>query len=226
MNPSYEITKSLPKFLPPTEAHPVGVRILDYGSSIRVDYEGVRDLVPMLHKTYAGTVDIVLHIGMASGRKHYTIERYGHRDGYEKNKDLDGLVPTGDTLSCFADCPATLTTSLDYVGILQRWQDSVRRTNTDKITINKEELQSSEDAGNFLCDYIYFNSLAWFGRRSQVFDGPPSAHRPVLFLHVPADSSEDGLERGRLVTVGLIRAMADGWAVGEEPGYKAATPAG
>ena len=45
-------------------------------------------------------------------------------------------------------------------------------------------------------DYIYFNSLAWFGRRNGVLAGGEAKDRPVLFFHVPAESDVAALERG------------------------------
>lgn len=77
INPSFEITKSLPEYLPVSRRHSTAVRIISFGSAIRVAYDEVRELVPKMHKAYEGTVDLVLHIGMASGRNYYCIERYG-----------------------------------------------------------------------------------------------------------------------------------------------------
>jgi hypothetical protein len=87
INPSFEIAKSLPESLPPSSRCPkTTIRIIPYSSAIRVCYEEVRQLLPKLHDAYDGQVDLVLHIGMASGRKFYCAERYGRRDGYIKNK--------------------------------------------------------------------------------------------------------------------------------------------
>lgn len=82
VNPSFEITKSLPESLPAASLHDSAVRILPFEQPIRVCYDEVRELIPKLHTGYAGSVDLVLHIGMASGRQFYCAERYGHRDGY------------------------------------------------------------------------------------------------------------------------------------------------
>lgn len=89
INPSWEIARSLPPFLPPAKSMssdgPLDellppVRILVYPEPIRVSYTVVRDLVP---KLWAGRkIDYAIHIGMASGRKFYSVERRGHRDGY------------------------------------------------------------------------------------------------------------------------------------------------
>lgn len=82
VNPSFEITKSLPELLTATSSKDLPIRIIPYPEPIRVAYDDVRELVPKLHEAYSGTVDLVMHIGMASGRNFYCAERYAHRDGY------------------------------------------------------------------------------------------------------------------------------------------------
>lgn len=189
--------------------HSSPVRIISYGQPIRVAYNEVRELVPRLHQEYRGTVDVVLHIGMASGRSYYCIERCGHRDGYTKNKDLDGIIPPkdeGETL--FPDCPSTMTTSLDYHNILLNWDVNLISTPAGSPG-HRAEIRASDDPGHYLCDYIYFNSLATSARRSGNFESTNDESRPVLFLHVPAESGGDMIEKGVVVTQALIRAIVD-----------------
>ncbi|CAK4031767.1 peptidase C15, pyroglutamyl peptidase I [Lecanosticta acicola] len=212
INPSFEIARSLPDLLPSTSPQTRPVRIIPYGHPIRVAYGEVRELVPKLHDAYAGTVDLVLHIGMASGRKFYCAERFGHRDGYCKNKDLDGKMPALDEgKTTYGDCPQTMTTSLDYETLIHDWDENLDRMLKGDARAHAE-LQASNDAGHYLCDYIYFNSLAYFGRKSGVMEGGEAKDRPVLFLHVPAESDGDMIDRGRAVALALIRAMADSYS--------------
>ena len=216
VNPSFEITRLLPDILPRALADGTRIRTIAYAAPIRVSYHEVRKLVPVLHETLHGVVDLVLHIGMASGRDHYTAEMYAHRDGYSKNKDLDGemLLPE-DGLVHFGDCPAMMTTALDCEEVLRRWHASLSTVPIDSPAFGAD-CQLSEDAGHYLCDYIYFNSLAWFGRRSGKLDGGKASDRPVLFLHVPAESDALTLEKGRDVTIALIGAMVETWCASEK----------
>lgn len=209
INPSYEITRSLPDLLPSTSPHGRPVRIIPYGHPIRVAYNEVRELIPTVHEAYKHTVDLVLHIGMASGRKFYCAERYGRRDGYSRNKDLDGsMPPLEEGKTVFRDCPQIMTTSLDYESVLVDWKDNVDSIPKTEPGANAE-VQASTDAGQYLCEYIYFNSLAYFGRKSGVMEGGKASDRPVLFMHVPAESDGDMIDGGRAVALSLIRAMAD-----------------
>jgi pyroglutamyl-peptidase len=215
VNPSYEIAQTLPHLLPiGTSKSSPAVEIIPYASPIRVCYKSARELIPSLLESHAQTVDMVLHIGMASGRKYYSAERYGHRDGYITNRDLDGQIPPDDEPEVrFGDCPRKMGTSLDFEDVVQRWRESIEQA-PDESPANGADCRSSEDAGRFLCDYTYFNSLAWYARRHKKFECGKATDRPVLFLHVPAESDEVMLDRGRAVTVALIRAMVDSYVEG------------
>ncbi|KXL45630.1 hypothetical protein M433DRAFT_4399 [Acidomyces richmondensis BFW] len=212
VNPSYEIARSLPRLsLPTMSSSHRTIQLIAFDSPIRVCYKESRELIPALLESLIGSIDLVLHIGMASGRHYYTVERYGHTGGYIKNKDLDGeLPPLDDAEKRFGICPERIETSLDFRDVVLRWQTAISQTPQDSPAYGAV-CRPSEDAGHYLCDYTYFNSLAWFGKRNQKYeDGGPS-DRPVLFLHVPAESDEVTLERGRVVAMALIRAMVDSY---------------
>ena len=204
-NPSYEIARSLPPLLPKAAAKGWPIQIIGYGSPIRVSYNEARELIPPLLEAYSKTVDLVLHIGMASGRDYYTAERYAHRDGYAKHKDLDGRVPPADEPEeLFGDCPALVETGLHYERVLRDWQAAVQQSPVHSPA-HGADCRSSDNAGYYLCDYTYLNSLVWYGRRNGKLEGGDG--RPVLFLHVPAESDEEALQRGSAVAIGLIQAM-------------------
>lgn len=209
VNPSFEITQNLPQFLPSKSPGSPSIRIMTYPSPIRVAYEEVRELVPKIHNAYKGTVDLVLHIGMASGRQFYCAEKYGHREGYNRNNDVDGKMPPSDEPSAlFGDCPPLMTTSLDYQSVLLNWQVNIFNIPKDEPGA-EADVRPSDDAGRYLCDYIYFNSLAYFGRESGVMVKGKASDRPVLFFHVPPESDRKSLEKGQAVTLALLQAMAN-----------------
>lgn len=210
MNPSYEIAKLLPKSLPATAQYPTEVHILVYPDAVPVRYKEVRELVPAILDSYAEHVDLVMHIGMAPGHKYYAAERIGHRDGYDKNKDLDGVtLPSDDGEKRFPGCGKSLSTSLDYDEVMRNWQRNIA-AQSDFRSIDARE---SDDAGHYLCDYIYFNSLAWYSRRvGKTIDGKVT-DRPVLFFHVPGESDENALKQGVVAAEALIRAMSESWSI-------------
>ncbi|KAG8169810.1 hypothetical protein KVR01_000555 [Diaporthe batatas] len=213
-NPSWDIASSLPEYLPPLNAKsstavrggslPLPpVRIVLHPEPVRVTYSAVRHLVPKLWQPgFEGVqkIDYVLHIGMASSKKQYVLERLGHRDDYTI-PDLDQRLPNQNSSSDdypWHDIPAQLVTDLDVADIKRRWESYL----PDNLT-----LKSSEDAGHFLCDYIYFNSLATCHRAEK--------RKTVLFMHVPAvrpepaDLYNSSIDLGREVAIQLLRSLVE-----------------
>jgi len=69
--------------------------------------------------------DIILHIGMAAGRKFYTLETRAHRDGY-KSKDVDGQTFEGDTFwEEEYGAPEILQSTFDAEDVWRRWKSDV-----------------------------------------------------------------------------------------------------
>lgn len=72
---------------------------------------------------------------------------------------------------------------------------------------NHIPLKISTNAGHFLCDYIYFNSLAQFFKAQQ--------RKTVAFLHVPAARPEpeqqyqEAIATGREIAIQLIRSIME-----------------
>jgi pyrrolidone-carboxylate peptidase len=204
VNPSWEITKSLPQLLPPekslnafTDAPPLPpVRILIHPEPVKVAYKEVRELVPKLWDG-GRKIDFMIHIGMASGRRFYSVERRGHRDGYYM-KDVDDkflddlyyLKRTRDPKDwIWNDVPEELTTAADIDDVWRRW----------RLSLPQLDVRISEDAGRYLCDFIYFSSLAHLLKKDE--------ERRVVFLHVPVESDENAVQTGTEVTLELIRAL-------------------
>lgn len=165
--------------------------------------------------------DIVIHIGMASTRHYYTVETMAHRDGY-KVTDVDGqtgyehgeaiwkeeglppvlragqpstnknptLIQTGGTIPLFPSPPDD--------NLLKTWE-SFLSTSTD--------VRISDDAGRYLCEYIYYTSLAHAYKEKR--------DRGVVFLHVPGWTDQLSIAKGKEATTALIKALATCWI--EEP---------
>lgn len=62
-------------------------------------------------------------------------------------------------------------------------------------------LSLSNDPGRFLCDFIYFSSLAHLYKRDD--------RRRVVFLHVPSDPCGEAVMRGRDITLQLIKSLVE-----------------
>lgn len=198
-NPSYEIARSLP-----TEHRIIGlppIILHSHPNPITVSYAHVREIIPELLFPQDGVkpkYDIVLNIGLAPGRRFYTLETLAHRDGYNK-KDVDGKTLEGDTYWRIEHkAPERLHTSFDSEDVWRRW----------KSGLVNEDLRPSHNAGHYLCDFIYYACMFEYWWRE------PGGSRPCMFLHVPSGLEEEDIRRGREVALGLITALVGSGAAG------------
>ena len=218
------IATTLPTILPPTPSCPVAIRISFYPYQIPVSYDEVRSLVPRLYSAYEDRVDLILHMGMTENRNYYSIEKLAHRDNYDAYADAYGArIDKRDGMSYWADCPPVLETSLDFDDVFQRWRSNL----LDTPEVSSEQLDGvilrpSHDAGHFLCDFIYYSSLAehWRHKKDRVGqDGVDDIdERPVIFMHVPKWAGTRDLQKGKLVTIGLLKALAQSWIIRKSGG--------
>ncbi|KAH8727085.1 hypothetical protein GQ44DRAFT_678033 [Phaeosphaeriaceae sp. PMI808] len=210
-NSSWEIASTLPALIPasPTNLTPIHVHV--HHEAVRVAYNHVVDLVPKLlppcNPLYPQP-DIILHIGLAAGRNYFSLEQGAHKRGYDRIPDVDGeRYPESEAESKFpsSDFPNVLKTSFDTSDVLARWRANLGCYSVDGDAVEEgiPDVRLSPDAGNFLCGFIYYNSLAhYFSVRGD--------ERPVAFLHVPdLSSSEDKLREGWEVAVALIKALVE-----------------
>ncbi|KAK3949263.1 hypothetical protein QBC32DRAFT_379139 [Pseudoneurospora amorphoporcata] len=72
-----------------------------------------------------------------------------------------------------------------------------------------DKLMISEDPGRYLCDFIYYSSLAELHKHK--------AEKKVVFLHVPCEMGKDGeyVRIGQELVLGLVRSVAE-WLVDEK----------
>ncbi|KAI0596252.1 peptidase [Biscogniauxia sp. FL1348] len=207
VNPSGEIAASLPDYLPAVRAKDSAgqvssltippVRILKLAESVHVSYEAVRRLVPTLWDDPGQKIDYAIHIGMAGPQLVYSLERRAHRDGYDK-ADVDGKL-LGDEERRLEEgknwiwhgLPEELLTDLNI--------EDVYRTCVERGPALR--LQISDDPGHYLCDFIYFSSLAHLEKQKRP--------RKVIFLHVPQHSDKESLGLGKELVLTLVRAIVE-----------------
>ncbi|KAF1839724.1 peptidase C15, pyroglutamyl peptidase I-like protein [Decorospora gaudefroyi] len=210
-NSSWEIASSLPALIPssPTNKTPIHIHI--HHEPIRVAYASVLTLVPKLlppASPLRPLPDIILHIGLAAGRNYFALEQASQGRGYGKIPDVDGQSFEDDAAEKefpAKQYPVQLTTSFDTDYVLARWKANLGYTSADGRTRVEgcPDVRISYDAGNFLCGFIYYNSLAHYFNIKE-------DERPVVFLHVPdLSGSEEKLRQGWEITVGLIKALVE-----------------
>jgi pyroglutamyl-peptidase len=152
--------------------------------------------------------EVILHIGLAAGRKFFAIEQGAHGRGFDNIPDVDGeRFPDSSAESRFpsAEFPSVLKTSFDTSDVLARWKANLGYSSVEGNADDDDapDVRISPDAGNFLCGFIYYNSLAHYFSISK-------RERPVAFMHVPDLShSENKLREGRKVAIALIKALVE-----------------
>lgn len=176
-----------------------------------MSYSSVHALVPTLLPPAATPApDIVLHIGLAASRTFYAVEDGAHARGYGVTADVDGEV-WGDEVAEEGD--GVLGTGFDTGDVVGRWRAHFASSSTATSQGVKQvhgvnvtpDLRANPDAGNFLCGFIYYNSLA----RYHELNGE-HGERPVVFLHVPdLTASQEKLDEGRAVAIALIKALVE-----------------
>lgn len=108
----------------------------------------------------------MVHLGVHNKKKSIAIEKCAHKKGYNKS-DIKEKCPNNGI------CPfgklEHICTEVDVDGIIE------------KCLPCHYDLHSSEDAGLYLCEYVYYTSLS---------------HDPskVLFVHIPPYSESDNLQ--------------------------------
>ncbi|KAH9880095.1 hypothetical protein J1614_002121 [Plenodomus biglobosus] len=202
-NPSWGIALRLPALIPASPESPTPIHIHVHHEAIRVAYQHVVDLVPKLlppgNPMYPSP-DIVVHIGLAAGRDHFAAEEGAWGRNYAKIPDVDSDRFSDNAMEKLFPAkhfPVRLCTSFDTSDVLARWRRNLK-CGSDAST---PDVRISRDPGNFLCGFIYYNSLAHYYSLKK-------DERPVVFLHVPDISrSEDEMQKGLDVTIALIKAL-------------------
>ncbi|KAG9192265.1 pyroglutamyl-peptidase [Alternaria panax] len=210
-NSSWEIASTLPALIPKSPENHTPINIHVHYEPIRVAYDNVVNLIPKLlpptNPLYPPP-DIVLHIGLAAGRNYFAIEQGSHSHGYGKIPDVDGQRfedSAAEKHFPSSRYPHKLKTSFDTCDVLAHWKANLGYTSVDGIESDEgsTDVRISTDAGNFLCGFIYYNSLAhYFNIKAD--------ERPVIFLHVPdLSSSQEKSKEGLKATVALIKALVE-----------------
>ncbi|KAF2278306.1 peptidase C15, pyroglutamyl peptidase I-like protein [Westerdykella ornata] len=215
-NTSWEIASRLPALIPADDTNPTPIHIYVHHEPIRVAYDTVTSLVPTLLPPASPqnpAPSIILHIGLAASRRFFALETCSHSRGYDKIRDVDGRVfsdKAAESLFPAERYPPVLETSFDTADVLERWKGFLQEPGATASVVGfaqsampTPDVRLSNQAGNFMCGFIYWMSLAhYYSIREE--------ERPVVFLHVPDLSwSTERMEMGRDVVVALIKALVE-----------------
>ncbi|KAL9617039.1 MAG: hypothetical protein Q9160_008156 [Pyrenula sp. 1 TL-2023] len=211
VNPSYEIASRLPSSL--NTINGTNVSLIIYPSPVPVAYNVVQTLVPRLLEEHRP--DIVVHLGLDTGRDYFALEASAPRDGYHQVPDTTRKVFTkAEAKSLWGKLDEHLTTTVDREDVLQRMQASFARSHgtkkasakkggkKDGKVVTENDVRLSDDVGTYICGFIYYTSLAWFVQNS-------ANRRPVVFFHVPTLPTGEDLDEATKITTVLIEALVE-----------------
>jgi len=154
---------------------------------------------------------MILHLGVAPDQAHFSLERQAHRGGYDQHKDMENhLLECEDGPRYWPDLPDELQTSLNFDDVYDTWRSNLLRTPDVSPELERVVVRQSEDAGHFICDFMYYAMLAEYQKRRK--DAQCAAEeRPVIFLHIPGEGTAGHIKQGLVVTRILIRSLAECW---------------
>jgi pyroglutamyl-peptidase len=188
------------------------IRLIVHPTPLRVSYPVVASLVPQLLAHY--DPDYVFHIGMAGGRDYYALETRAHRDGY-RIRDVDGRDGYVDGEARWrkegrADgglLPDVLECGWSVEDVERRWREELG-LGKDQEEGEEPRVKMSVDAGRFLCDFIFYESLSvrWTEATERV--------GKVVFFHVPGETDEASVQKGARVAEAAIRSVVGSWEEG------------
>ena len=154
-NPSWEAVSGLPDVWN-EEKHTL------YCEQIPVEYDFVLQKVPSKWKEI--DPDFIVHVGVSHLADKLTLEKQAHNTGYDK-PDVTSKCPPDQC--CVPECPDTGRAScLDMEKLMVSVNEDCSKQSLGV------EVCVSEDAGHYLCDFVYFKSLYAMKGKS-------------LFVHVP-----------------------------------------
>ncbi|KAI0145207.1 hypothetical protein GGR57DRAFT_306767 [Xylariaceae sp. FL1272] len=207
-NPSWEIASRLPPSLP-------GIQIIVPPAPIPVVYHQILSIAPKLIQDH--DPDIVLHIGVAVGRKYYAVEKSANRDAYNQHPDeAQRIITKAESKTVWGkDSASKLVTGFDLDAVVASWKTCLARIEcamTKNAKCGRDHLRAAASfdvratdiVGNYVCGLTYYTSLA---ELAKIGERTGSA----VFFHVPHSTSEVEIERGMLVTVALIEALAEAY---------------
>jgi hypothetical protein len=169
--------------------------------------------VPQLLARY--DPDYVFHIGMAGGRDYYALETRAHRDGY-RIRDVDGRDGFLDGEARWKKesrgaggelLPDVLECGWGVEDVERRWRAELG-LGREEAEAEEPRVKMSVDAGRFLCDFIFYESLSVRWREGKDRVGK------VCFFHVPGETDEGSLQTGARVAEAAIRSVVGSWEDG------------
>ncbi|CAE6466067.1 hypothetical protein ACGC1H_006138 [Rhizoctonia solani] len=184
------------------KSRPVEIEAHISALEIPVTYSAVLNTIPPLHtsKQY----DVIIHAGVRSKMEGLAVERLAHKTGYNKPDAEDRLCDAIDMKPNTDDGGAEIERGFGR-GFEQFGEELETNVDVDGIVKHLkskglEHTSPSDDPGRYLCDFIYYCSLACARKEG--------SNAKVLFLHVPPIGLPYQVEDMTKAVEGIIEYLA------------------
>ena len=136
------------------------VKVLDYELEVSVDAvnDAVIKYTRVVREANLTVRPVIIHFGVATGAKTITLERCAKNVAMFRIPDIRGLWLRENKI--INDGPALVKTTVDVDHLLSKADTTLVR--------------SSEDAGEYLCNFLYYKSMLEL-----------AGFADVLFIHLP-----------------------------------------
>ena len=159
-------------------------------------------------------MDLFLHIGMANGWDHVTVEARAYKQGFSSSWWGPGAAKgyymgadaKGQTVLDAPACPwginvpTGLATDLDVAGVVdgantRLGSDGAGAAGSANV-VASFGVRPHHDAGDYCCGFLYYESLA-----SRYVKGTRGR---VVFCHIPGETDDESLQKARNSILAVI----------------------
>lgn len=206
--PFHDKTERL--FENPSEALVSGAALPEQSSQtvLRVAVRSAVDAATALPPSLPGFLTCRLHVGVDTTRDFFKLESRAVNVCAFRAPDEDGWWPTAEQPAPVLDSEpfgAVEDTTLDVAALLAVL---LQPGGGGEGAACGERVESSSDAGRFVCNALYYASLVECRkRRALQSESSPRGDEHALFLHIPTFAAV-GLERQRVFLAALMDAVA------------------
>lgn len=96
-----------------------------------------------------------IHLGLNEKAKSFHIEQFAYNEKNFRIPDMDGLTPVGEVIH--VDGPTRIATTMDVHALVS------------ELTDQGLQVELSNDPGRYVCNYMYYKSLALTEKRNAIF---------------------------------------------------------
>ena len=201
-NPSWQAVSQLPDEIPcSSNRHGRIVQVSVVKRELPVAYAAAdafyapKGELASLRATKGSDPLLIVHVGVAGERDCVELEQIAVNEATKI--DVDGCCPEDRKCDAAAEAGCRQGSDLDLQAVVKhvnsQMDDIATEAGGRRCRLGEAVLAVSEDAGRFLCNYIYYKACGWVRDRCSDFgvasdlEGAARRQTSCVFVHVPCD---------------------------------------